>query len=102
MITSYNTQNQDKEKIAPKKTIKISIKAIHSPILRRSIINNLSKYYNNIQNIDNQLMNTDNEEEGRRIQTQLIIVSQIMIGWEHFIRKRISTVFSSQIKKYYK
>ena len=47
-------------------------------------------------------MNTDSEQEDKTIQSQPSIISQNTIGWGHFIRSRISKLFHSQIKHYYK
>ena len=72
------------------------------PIIRKGIINNISKYYNNIAQNDCCLLNTDSEQEDKKIQSQPSITSQNTIGWGHFIRGRISQLFYSQIKQYYK
>ena len=95
MITSYNALNQDKEKYTTK-TISQFLSS------RKGIIINISKYYNNITQNDYHLMNTDSEQEDKTMQSQPSITSQNTISWEYFIRRRISQLFHSQIKHYYK
>ena len=72
------------------------------PIIKKGITNNISKYYNNIAQTDCGLMNKDSEQEDNTIQSKQSITSQNTIGWGHFIRGRISQLFYSEIKHYYK
>ena len=50
------------------------------PIIRKGIINNISKYYNNIAQNDCCLLNTDSEQEDKKTQSQPSITSQNTIG----------------------
>ena len=47
-------------------------------------------------------MNTDSEQEDKTMQSQPSITIQNTIYWGNFIRGRISQLFHSQIKHYYK
>ena len=103
MITSYNVFNQGREKYTTQKNISQFLSSQHTPpIIRKGIINNISKHYNKIIQNDCCLMNTDSEQEYKIIQSQPSITNQNTIGWGHFIRGRISKIFHSQIKYYYK
>ena len=90
------------KKYTTQKNLAIPIIATYSSHHKKGIINNISKYYNNIAQNDCCLMNTDSEQEDKTIQSQPSITSQNTIGWGHFIRGRISQLFYSEIKHYYK
>jgi len=83
--TSYSVRNQDEERIYVSKKLSKFLSTQHNPpIVRKSIINNVSKYYNNITQTNYQLTNLDRENEDKWLQIHPSIVNQRMIGWDFF------------------
>ena len=91
-----------KKKSTSQKIITILIITTYSLHPKKQIIiNNVSKYYNNITENNYHLINTDSENKDKILKVHSSITNQNIIGWGHFIRGRISKALYAQIKQYY-
>ena len=92
-LTCINSRHQKEMRL---KTLIIRLETLNTPPpLRTMIINNVKNYYNNDFFLD--LVNSN---------TNLIFDDytnkQTSIGWEHFIRGRLTSPFNPVINKYYR